>query len=132
MKIKEARRIIGLSQQKVSDIYGIPRRTLQDWEAELHACPQWCENLVVEKLLNYTGNGYMTLYSVVSFSCNSVDEFEEYLGFNYEKAIDAYINNDTPNAEIRIFRIPSDTDKRDKDEIINAMGDGTGYDLMEV
>ena len=48
--IKEARKAAGLSQQGVTDALGIPRRTLQDWEAGKRTPPEWAEALVVEKL----------------------------------------------------------------------------------
>ena len=48
--IKEARKAAGLSQQGVTDALGIPRRTLQDWEAGKRTPPGWAEALVVEKL----------------------------------------------------------------------------------
>lgn len=48
--IKEARQAAGLSQQGVTDALGIPRRTLQDWEAGKRTPPGWAEALVIEKL----------------------------------------------------------------------------------
>ena len=48
--IKEARQSAGLSQQGVTDVLGIPRRTLQDWESGKRTPPGWAEALVVEKL----------------------------------------------------------------------------------
>lgn len=48
--IKEARQAAGLSQQGVTDVLGIPRRTLQDWESGKRTPPGWAEALVVEKL----------------------------------------------------------------------------------
>ena len=48
--IREARQAAGLSQQGVTDALGIPRRTLQDWEAGKRTPPGWAEALVVEKL----------------------------------------------------------------------------------
>ena len=48
--IKEARKAAGLSQQGVTDALGIPRRTLQDWEAGRRTPPKWAEALVVEQL----------------------------------------------------------------------------------
>lgn len=48
--IKEARQAAGLSQQGVTDALGIPRRTLQDWEAGKRTPPEWAEALVIEKL----------------------------------------------------------------------------------
>lgn len=53
MTIKEARKAVGLTQQGVTDFIGIPRRTLQDWEAGKRKCPEWCEKLVIEKILSY-------------------------------------------------------------------------------
>lgn len=51
MTIKEARKSAGLTQQAITDKIGIPRRTLQDWEAGRRSCPEWCERLIVEKIL---------------------------------------------------------------------------------
>ena len=48
--IKEARQAAGLSQQGVTDALGIPKRTLQDWEAGKRTPPGWAEALVIEKL----------------------------------------------------------------------------------
>ena len=48
--IRDARNAAGLSQQGVTDALGIPRRTLQDWEAGKRTPPGWAEALVVEKL----------------------------------------------------------------------------------
>lgn len=48
--IRDARKAAGLSQQGVTDALGIPKRTLQDWEAGKRTPPGWAEALVVEKL----------------------------------------------------------------------------------
>ena len=48
--IRDARKAAGLSQQGVTDALGIPKRTLQDWEAGKRTPPEWAEALVVEKL----------------------------------------------------------------------------------
>ena len=53
MTIREARKEVGLTQQGVTDWLDIPLRTLQDWEAGKRKCPEWCEKLVIEKLLTY-------------------------------------------------------------------------------
>lgn len=50
MTIKEARKAAGLTQQGMSDLIGIPRRTIQDWECGKHVPPEWAERLIVEKL----------------------------------------------------------------------------------
>lgn len=48
--IKEARQAAGLSQQGVTNALGIPKRTLQGWEAGKRTPPGWAEALVIEKL----------------------------------------------------------------------------------
>ena len=48
--IRDARQAAGLTQQGVTDTLGIPKRTLQDWEAGKRTPPEWAEALVVEKL----------------------------------------------------------------------------------
>lgn len=53
MTIKEARQTASLTQQGLNDWLGIPVRTIQDWESGRRKCPEWCEKLVVEKILTY-------------------------------------------------------------------------------
>lgn len=48
--IRDARKAAGLSQQGVTDVLGIPKRTLQDWESGKRTPPGWAEALVIEKL----------------------------------------------------------------------------------
>ena len=50
MTIKDARKAAGLTQQGMSDLIGIPRCTIQDWEYGKHVPPEWAERLIVEKL----------------------------------------------------------------------------------
>lgn len=56
MTILEARQEAGLTQRQVYELLGIPVRTLQNWESGVRVCPQWCENLIVEKLLTLTAD----------------------------------------------------------------------------
>ncbi len=49
-KIRETRKKLNFTQQKVSDIIGVPIRTLQDWEGERRKPPQYVESLIIEKL----------------------------------------------------------------------------------
>lgn len=41
MTIKELRALTGLSQKTFSDKYGIPKRTVEDWEAERRTPPEY-------------------------------------------------------------------------------------------
>lgn len=56
MTIKEARKSAGLTQQAITDKIGIPIRTLQDWEAGRRSCPEWCERLIVDKIMQIKEN----------------------------------------------------------------------------
>jgi len=50
MNIKESRKSAGLTQQRMSDIMEIPKRTIEDWEAGRSNPPAYVENLVVAEL----------------------------------------------------------------------------------
>lgn len=49
-KIKEARECWGVSQQKMSDVLGIPKRTIENWEMGVRKPPEWTEKLIIEKI----------------------------------------------------------------------------------
>lgn len=51
MNIKEARNELGISQQKMSLLLEIPKRTIEDWESGKRKPAPWAEKLIVEKLL---------------------------------------------------------------------------------
>ena len=51
MTIKEARHLSGLSQAEMAKVLEIPRRTIEEWEANRRKPPIYVEKLVVEKLL---------------------------------------------------------------------------------
>lgn len=46
MKIREMRTLLGDTQQKFSDRYGIPKRTLQTWEYGTRECPGYVKALL--------------------------------------------------------------------------------------
>lgn len=50
MNIKEARTQAGLTQQALSDMLGIPKRNIENWEGGKRKCPDWCERLIVDKI----------------------------------------------------------------------------------
>lgn len=53
--IKEARHKAGLSQQKMSDLLGIPKSTIEKWEMGIRKPPEWAAALIVEKLESMGG-----------------------------------------------------------------------------
>ena len=52
MTIKELREKTGLSQQKFGDYFGIPLRTIQNWEMGTRKCNQYILDLLEYKLRN--------------------------------------------------------------------------------
>lgn len=51
MTIKEARLLAGLTQQQMSDLFEIPKRTIENWEAGDRTPPAYVEKLIIDKLL---------------------------------------------------------------------------------
>ena len=48
--IKEARQAAGLTQKQMSELLEIPKRTIEDWDADKKHPPKWAEKLILEKL----------------------------------------------------------------------------------
>lgn len=48
--IKEARKRAGLTQAKMSELFEIPKRTIEEWDRGVRKCPRWAEILIIEKL----------------------------------------------------------------------------------
>ena len=49
-KIKAARKAAGLTQQKMSDILGIPKRTIENWDSGQRNPAPWAIKLIIEEL----------------------------------------------------------------------------------
>lgn len=50
MTFKELREKSGMNQTKFAEYFGIPRRTVQNWELGLRTCPDYLLNLMKYKL----------------------------------------------------------------------------------
>lgn len=50
MTIKEARLSAGLTQQRMSEILEIPKRTIGDWETGTRTPPTYVEKLIIREL----------------------------------------------------------------------------------
>lgn len=50
MTIKEMRTAAGMTQKAFSEYFGIPKRTIEDWEGCRRACPAYVLALVEYKL----------------------------------------------------------------------------------
>ena len=51
MTIKEARLSAGLTQQRMSEVFEIPKRTIENWEAGTRTPPTYVEKLVIRELV---------------------------------------------------------------------------------
>ncbi len=49
-RLKNARAEVGISQQKMSDLLEIPKRTIEEWESKRRNPPKWAERLVIEEV----------------------------------------------------------------------------------
>mgnify|MGYP003198693835 CR=1 FL=1 len=50
MTIKEARLNAGLTQQRMSEVFEIPKRTIENWETGKRIPPAYVEKLVIREL----------------------------------------------------------------------------------
>lgn len=54
MTVKEIRNLTGLSQQSFADKYGIPKRSIENWETGLRKCPEYVVKLLEFKVKHDT------------------------------------------------------------------------------
>ena len=50
MTFNELRKLSGMTQQAYADYFGIPKRTIENWDAEKNTPPQYVINLMEYKL----------------------------------------------------------------------------------
>jgi DNA-binding transcriptional regulator YiaG len=50
LTIKEARLNAGLTQQRMSEVFEIPKRTIENWETGKRTPPAYVEKLVIREL----------------------------------------------------------------------------------
>jgi DNA-binding transcriptional regulator YiaG len=50
MKIKTLREAAGMTQQAFADYFGIPKRSIENWEGEQRKCPVYLLTLMEYKL----------------------------------------------------------------------------------
>lgn len=55
MKMREIRKLTGLSQAAFSEKYEIPKRTIEDWETEKRTCPTYVNRLLERAVIEDYG-----------------------------------------------------------------------------
>lgn len=88
MTIKEARTKVGLTQQAMSDLLKIPKRTIEDWETSKRTPPEYVESLIIEKLEKVEkGRIKMTLNKTIENIMKEIN-FDELRTREYENGCD--------------------------------------------
>lgn len=49
-KIKGVRKMAGLTQQDLSKLYGIPKRTIEEWDRGAYEPPEYVANLLIDRI----------------------------------------------------------------------------------
>lgn len=49
-KIKEVRKQAGLTQKDLSNLYGIPKRTIEEWDRGAYEPPEYVANLLIDRI----------------------------------------------------------------------------------
>lgn len=50
MTIKDLRVSAGMTQKAFAEYFGIPKRTVENWEGDVNKCPEYLINLIEFKL----------------------------------------------------------------------------------
>ena len=58
-EIKEARLKAGLTQQQMSDLLEIPKRTIEEWEGGRMRCPGYTQKMIVAELKRMNEKRYI-------------------------------------------------------------------------
>ena len=83
MTIKEAREFARMTQQDVEDEFGIPRRSLQNWESGNRECPCYVEEWLIEKLEQYVR------YAQIRWE----EEYKSHEGATPKKGFSCWLND---------------------------------------
>lgn len=124
-RIKEARLNAGLTQAKMSEVFKIPKRTIENWETGNRKPPEWAEMLVVEKLkamredvmellINNTVKKCIIVNELPNWN-HSIDHYEEVTrnatdirGNEYKVTKVAYTNGNSEYMAERLFDLSDD------------------------
>lgn len=80
--IKEARIRHGLTQKQVSEITGVPFRSIQNWEAGVRKCPDYVEKMIVNRINTVSDNVFLeVLLEILKADVDNVqhEETKEYI-----------------------------------------------------
>lgn len=147
MTVKEARKIVGLTQQGLSNWLGIPKRTIEDWDSGKSQPREWIKRLLIDKIFSYKGDNKMRVFEVANIDLRNNGEFgdetQEYFGTNIDDAREAYqracsyydsltdYDKKRTCIEARVYSIDGNVNVNDEDELTDALCDCIGYDFFD-
>lgn len=124
MTIKEARKSAGLTQKRMSDLFEIPLRTIENWEGGKNKCPKWAEALIIEKLEMMDTSKELTEESLNEFITEVLNNHKSYpYAIAYlDDVFDGYVNIRVAIKEdhIRIYGLLLDFVARNNGVIIST------------
>ena len=72
--IKHARIAVGMTQQELSDKFGIPKRSIENWEGGVNKCPDYVESMIIERLEFDKG---IVLDALFDLMCKTYESFKD-------------------------------------------------------
>lgn len=113
IKLKTIRENIGLTQEQVSELTGVPVKTLRNWEQEIRKPSDWTMDLIIDKILNTEMNKNLELNEdgddeirVLSFSTIKKEITEVAKDLDIEKIylFGSYVKGDmSPLSDIDLY-----------------------------
>ena len=64
--IKAKRIELGLTQHQLSEITGVPFRTIQNWEGGKRKCPEYVEKMILDKLNQFDQPDYKLILEEIT------------------------------------------------------------------
>ena len=111
--LKTIREIIGLTQIQVSEITGVPVKTIRNWEQEIRKPSEWTMDLIIDKILATEMNKHVKLNedgddetSILTFSFIKKEITEVAKDLDIEKIylFGSYIKGDvSPLSDIDLY-----------------------------
>lgn len=84
MTYKEMRQLSGMTQQKFADFFGIPKRTIEDWDAGKSTCKPYLVELLAYRIMNQNNDFercYFNMKDLRLAAGMTQKVFREYFGF---------------------------------------------------
>lgn len=96
MTIREARAFANMTQKQVEDEFGVPIRTLQNWESGIRDCPEYVHKWLVQELMQTVRHAQIRkeddFMGQKGFSCYLMTDSGEYdLSWFYPETEDGLI-----------------------------------------